>query len=511
MINVKKTFIFGLVLAIVAAVLCFHREIKWGLRLASQNNAQRASPPALTACERCNLILISLDTVRADRMGFLGSNRGLTPHLDRIAGQSIVFSNTFTNAFFTTPSHMTIFTSLYPTTHRVESTNVKVPRMEKTEGPAVVLAEKFKTLAEILQAQKYKTTWLAPIDFKFLAFSDGFGRGFKQILPSPFMRGLHFPLEAPLKFDTDLIDKAAGSPSFIFVHSYVTHLPYVYGPEFKDDLLIPYRPSRLLGAVAPIIRRNPDSIFPLMETRGFDLASASAACQRFESMEECFTKYVAAESFIHRIGQWQLRTASNVLQGRRGPVSKVELDTYVNAYDYGIHEMDRQVGQLWEDLEKRGLLKNSVVIFLSDHGEELFDHGEGNHSSFYEHTARVPWMIYVPGRGGERNDQLLSLVDVLPTALDILKIESPKQVQGVSAFTGGVARDYVYGASLGVTYVRGHDWKLVHGEHGEVQLFNLLYDPLEKDNLAELRLPSVKAKMEELETALANFKLGQAL
>ncbi|MGO8056228.1 sulfatase-like hydrolase/transferase, partial [Rhizobium leguminosarum] len=79
-------------------------------------------------CSGCNLLLISLDTLRGDRLGFLGSQDGLTPNFDTIAAESVVFANAFTNAFYTTPSHMTVFTSLYPGTHQVQGEDIRLMR-----------------------------------------------------------------------------------------------------------------------------------------------------------------------------------------------------------------------------------------------------------------------------------------------------------------------------------------------------------------------------------------------
>src|ERR1700719_4855939 len=67
-----------------------------------------------------NIILITVDTTRADRMGVLGSKRGLTPNLDTLAGQSVVFTHAYAQAPFTAPSHATILTGTYPQFHQVE-------------------------------------------------------------------------------------------------------------------------------------------------------------------------------------------------------------------------------------------------------------------------------------------------------------------------------------------------------------------------------------------------------
>lgn len=445
-------------------------------------------------------------------MGFLGSKRGLTQNLDRIASESLNFKDAYTNAFFTTPSHMTVFTSLYPTTHRVESSGIKVPRLEKSEGPAIPLRADFLTMAELLKSENYQTVWAAPLNFKFFSFEDGFGRGFQKFMTSPFTRGLHFPINQPWDLDLKKLQEAtrteAGKPLFLFLHSYITHLPYVLGPETEDNFAVPYLPSRLLGGAKMIMDRNPQTVFPKYEQKHFNLSKAIHDCLDFENMQPCFDNHVPKENFIHRIGQWQLRVASNVYRRKEDLRFYDEMRRYEEAYDYGVAKMDEQVGRLWGFLEQEGLLQNSVVVIISDHGEEIFDHGQGNHSSFYEHTARVPWLIYVPKSGGKEYTGLVSLVDVLPTVFEILGLKSPDQTQGVSVFSH-LNQDYVFGASLGVSYVRGNEWKLIHGDHGQIELYHLGTDPFEKRNLIELRLPFVQNKAKELERVMSDFKTRQ--
>ena len=165
---------------------------------------------------------------------------------------------------------------------------------------------------------------------------------------------------------------------------------------------------------------------------------------------------------------------------------------------------------MWDYLARNDLLKNTMVIILSDHGEELFDHGEGNHSSFHEHTARVPWLIALPDGIGQDVDQMMSLVDVLPTAFEILGWPVPEQAQGHSAFqTGG--QNFVFGSSLGITYISDQEWKLVRGEQGQLELYNLRLDPREKNNVAALRLPKIKNVLARLSGQMDNMRLQQAL
>lgn len=511
-----KLFVGVTALTLLFLALIFRHELIWQSNLLMAPSAPGLiAPPPAPHCPNCNVILISLDTLRADRMGFLGSSRGLTPNLDKIAARSFVFENAFTNAFFTTPSHMTVFTSLYPTTHRVEGTDVKVPRLPKTDGPAIALGDRYQTLAEMLRDSGFDTAWAAPLNFRFLDFHDGFGRGFKHVGPPVFMRGLHFPLKRPMNLESAQLEKTftpLHAPYFLFLHSYVTHLPYVPASGGPDETEVPYHPEFLLEALPTIAERNADSLFPGSAQKNFDPEKALETCTRFEAMDECFKRYISPDQLIHRLGQWQLRLARKAIRehGTKG-MNERELTAFISAYDEVVQESDRQIGQLWEDFARRGILKNSIIVIFSDHGEELFEHGEGNHSTFYEHTARVPLLIYVPNSSPVVSSQLVSLIDVVPSIFGILEKPAPTQIQGRSLFDAKADRSRVFGSSLGVTYVRDREWKLIQSEQGSPELYNLRVDPLERENLIKLRLPSVQTKLSELEAALADFRLGQAL
>jgi arylsulfatase A-like enzyme len=485
--NRKKLVLSLAVLALAGAAAYFQQEIRWTWRESFERARPAAeAPPPRLSCKGCNLILVSLDSLRADRMGFLGSPLGLTPNLDRIAGQSLVFENAFTNAFYTTPSLMTVFTSMYPPSHGVEGADVKMRRLSKKEGPGSALGAGFKTAAEIFRAEKYKTVWMAPLNYKLMDVKDGFRRGFDAAYPSPFVHGLHFPPDAPTKLNGALVRKTfpgTAGRSFFFLHSNITQMPYLQSADFDDRLELPYRPTRILEGITGITRHSPATLFANYDEKTFNNRKAIEACRRFDDMSECFDNYVSMDQLLLRLGQWQLRRAKRTVKHMRGGK---EMKTYVGAYDHGVGELDAQIGELWDYLEKSGRLKDSVVIFFADHGEELFEHGEGDHSSFHEHTARVPWLIYVPGATPARDSRLVSLVDLLPTALEILGVPSPSQTQGASVFAGQ-PRDYVFGASLGIRYVRDREWKLISNEKGPQALFNLRYDPEESENLIGVR------------------------
>jgi len=298
-----------------------------------------------------NVILITLDTVRADRMGFLGSERGLTPNLDALAQQSVVFTRAYSQAPLTPTSHATILTGTYPQFHKVN--DFRVP-----------LAKDLPYAPDLLHASGYRTAAfvgsfaLDPAQ----PFAQGFGRGF-DIYDAGFTdwrpgldryhtteRRAHDVVVHALSWlDESKEGQNTAGPFFMWVHLYDAHHPY--------DPPEPYK-----------------------------------------------TKYAAAP------------------------------------YDGEIAYVDSAVGELLSQLRARGLYDGAVIAVMADHGEALGDHGEDQHGIFlYDETIHVPLVIKLPAdaaaaksSGGERIENQVELVDVLPTILQAVGVAIPREVQGQS-------------------------------------------------------------------------------
>lgn len=500
--------------------LVFARDIEWSLRYlgAPSQKAERRLTSPLPPCPKCNVLLVSLDTLRGDRMGFLGSNRGLTPNLDKIAAKSVVFTHAYTNAFYTTPSHMTVFTSLYPATHQVFGKDMKLIRTPRSKGEAHVLDPKYKTLAQVLQENGYHTYWNAPLRLKFFEFKEGFSRGFENFHQSPFDRGLYFERKGPVQFRAESLEplKTAKQPVFLFLHSYITHHPYIWRDDPKDveHAAIPYLRDRLLSAFRDQISTDPENLGHML-TSNFPLSSVAEdrlmrACSNYKDMRECFT-LSSEDRFWHAIGQFQVRMSKAAFHST--PLTEdmeSQLELYRKAYDRGVAFEDKEVGEFWKSLEATGALDHTIVVIMSDHGEELYDNGEPSHSSFYEHTAHIPLLIYHPKvKQPIQVDQLVSLVDVMPTILSVLQIESPKQTQGSVPWES--SGDAVFGYALGNDYVREREWKLMRLYNGQEELYYLPLDPTEHQNLIDYHNPWVLAAYRRLSERRRQWELEQAL
>lgn len=168
----------------------------------------RASDPVVRGPGEWNVILISIDTLRADRLGCYGYARDTSPAIDGLARRGVRFANVVAESPWTAPSHMTIFTGLYPTTHGVTA-------------PGTSVAPYVPTLPVLFRERGYRT--FAYVGGTHVTKYSGFGRGFERFAYT----GQHKGLQPALDMAQEQIAAfAENEPYFIFIHAYDVHAPY---------------------------------------------------------------------------------------------------------------------------------------------------------------------------------------------------------------------------------------------------------------------------------------------
>jgi arylsulfatase A-like enzyme len=179
----------------------------------------------------------------------------------------------------------------------------------------------------------------------------------------------------------------------------------------------------------------------------------------------------------------------------------------VKSLYYGmISENDKYIGKILDHLHESGLADRTLVIFNSDHGEMLGDHGllfKGGY--FYDEVVRVPLILRLPGKipAGRRVKSLAEQIDLAPTVLELLGVEKPACMQGRSLLAGK-ARRAVHSEFANIKMLRTDEWKLVHYLHAPYgELYNLREDPHELYNLYD-DAGAAKAR-HEMEAGLADW------
>jgi arylsulfatase A-like enzyme len=400
--------------------------------------------------ERPNFLIIFTDdqTYRA-----IGYNNVLvqTPNLDSLARQGIIFNMAYTSTPVCTASRASILTGLYPQTNGTVALNTK------SFIENIVKGKRYRTLPDFFNDAGYTT------------FFSG-----KSHLGNPQDYGFALGEES---FDYD--DKKA----FRDVSDFINQLNS--------------RQKPFLVWLAP---RQPH--VPLKpEQKWLDLYAKINI-----PLEGNFLERPPLESFYNQglPGENFYRDSdyTNNYKDLPGgpPRSAAVIKEYTKAYYATISHLDSQIADLVEQLKANNLMDNTVIIFLSDNGYFLGNHGLGNKLTMHEESVRVPMFIHWGKlkRKGRQSDALVSSVDVLPTILDLAGLNTPDYLQGFSLrpilFNRSVQiRDYIVSESVGVggelgtghRMVRTEKWKYILSDVNDEALIDSENDLYEINNLID--------------------------
>lgn len=426
--------------------------------------------------ERYNVILISADALRADRLNCYGyQEHEVSPRLDALARDGVVFENHIAASPWTTPSHMSLLTSLHPSTHGVMQSFGEL-MVGLYQNNFNRLPDSKLTLAEALRADGYATaafTGGITLDPKI-----GFDQGF-SIYDTSMYKLNDRNMEKMLNW----ITSHAAENWFLFWHTFEVHAPYLHADFLPEQF--------------------------------------AAQKAEFEKFAMSMVKHSDNNRMIkHLMGHGMYNRAA-----------------CESLYAGNIRSMDNWTGRLVEKLHELGLYDRTMIVFTSDHGEEFADHSpsafyDSHGHSMYEEMVRVPLIIKLPrqDRASVRVAAVSRAVDVMPTILEYLGVQpSADEMQGESlramwenpsaghqrvAFSEaattaseikGVRTDrYKYVIRIDPSVVKEHGRAYVPDQVADRMLFDLANDPREQQNL--LLAPGPVLGLDtELDTALRHF------
>ena len=383
-----------------------------------------------------SVILISVDTLRADHLSCYGSQGVSTPHIDALAKGGTLFAQASAQVPLTLPSHVSLLTSTYPFSNGIEDNGQQLK-------PGAI------TLARVLKSRGYRTAGFAGgfvLDRRF-----GLDQGF-DVYSSPFdlHKGVSTDPGDVKRLGEEVaqdaqawLDQNAARPFFLFLHLYDLHTPYSL-------------PQRLQA------------------------------------------RY-----------------------GRPG-------------YDSELRYVEGVLGEFIGFLQRRGLLETSLLVFTSDHGESLGEHGERTHGYFiYQSTLRVPLIFHWPATARAAVSRVLepvSLLDVAPTILQALGLPSPPEFQGRALLSlagntspAGSPRavpsrrdEEIYSESLyahnhfgtsALRSLRRGSFKYIEAPRAE--LYDLVHDPGESHNLFQEKKSVASSFHERLLSLLSRYSSSQ--
>jgi arylsulfatase A-like enzyme len=411
--------VVGLIGLAVLTVGAFMRPVS-SAQLAVEQQLPAAS-------EAPNVLLVVLDTLRADHLGAYGYHRATSPNLDTLAAEGVLFENAFSAAPWTLPSHSSIFTGLHATTH---GTGWEHPRL--SDGRATIegkIAYDFHTLSEELGERGYQTVGVS--EKSWLTFDVGLTQGFENyfdysvprlidnmfvsrlkrfgrrgpkgnaVYPNDSDKGGARVVETALHWLEDGRMRDEDRPFFMFMNLNEAHHPYLPPAEYWDHFM-------------------PEGI----------------------ALEDTLPPTLPADPLDEHhiiLGELELTPEREAM--------------YKSLYDAEILYQDMLLGRLFNGIREMELMEDTLIVVVSDHGEEFaeIDTRVGHQLALTDTLIHVPLIMRYPQAlpAGQRIDAMASTVDLFPTILSVIESQEPDSLprastqllslEGVSLF--GVMQD----------------------------------------------------------------------
>jgi arylsulfatase len=433
----------------------------------SESTEQSAaqSKPVDQNVKRPHVLVVLIDTLRADRLGCYGDQRGLTPTMDAWAAEGVVFERAVSPSPWTLPSLASFFTATYPPVHKANSSRYAMPGVPREQKVTIQgIPENLPLLTEDLAKAGY--VGIGQTTNHFLRGGYGFRRGFDQWKFIGFAwthRGQHLN-KAAFQW---LQAAQYTSPHFIYLHYMDPHEPY--WSEEKH--------------IAPRIAELPDP----SQMRPVDNPKRSLYRRSLQLYGKDDQRQLQLARYVE---YWQAR------------------------YDAGIGQVDDALARLQQEFESLGLWDDMFVILTADHGEALGEHDTWSHGDeTLQVELDIPLIMRWPGHfpAGKRIKTRVSLIDVMPTVCEAVRVDVTHRIQGrsvlplitsddetktelgnVPLFASGVQRRP---QEFAVIF---DNQKLRYDPSNDLLAYHLLdEDPIENDNRAD-EFPAEVEKLKHL-------------
>lgn len=470
------------------------------LILISPDVAPAASLPAEINCKNCNLIVISLTSARKRNMSAYKYHRNTTPNIENFFSNAYYFTNAFAPASLTFTDALSLFYSVTPNVHQAF--------LRKRKRYTAKRLSKFSSLTEILNINGYKTA--AFVSDEDYDYDWGIGKTFQYYFDRSYYaeNGIDFH---PFTYSVGTsqlvpianrwLDNNHKSKFFLFLQAYDVHCPYTPKGKFEKLYDSPH------SATIPFTK-------------------------------ECFmTRY--GPEFVKQNGKTKqvLKSYFSFIKQKevRYYFDKKDIYYLISRYDAELTQADANLGPLFEKIKSLHLDKNTIVVFLSEHGDYLGENGYFMKPSPYAlgnlHNANLnfPLIVKLPEQNKKFvQNQIIQTIDVAPSILDLLGLSPGKSMRGRSfksvMNTQKEINDFAYGYSerydllenseklLGVyrlETIQNAEWKLNSSLHykepilliekPQYYLYNLKKDPEEKNNLANHKPGTLKKLIKVME------------
>lgn len=402
-----------------------------------------------------NVLLITLDAVRYDYLGFMGHGYIQTPNLNSLAKAGVVFLNNFSQANITIPSHLSILSSKYPRTINVmDNYKYKLPSLG--------------TIAEKLTDKGYSNSAFVGVEILNPSWCNGIENGFNEYFQ---VMGNQRMAEHTINLFHNWVKENCTKPFFTWMHLFDAHNPYLPSKPFYGL----YSTEKMGGM------NNPE-----VQVDNIDV--------------------------LRGITDWLKVRGIN------------DINFPMTQYAAEITYLDHNIGKIFNTLKNLGLWENTIIIITSDHGECLGEHNiYFDHQGLYDEATHIPLIMHYPKILPENKivNGLSMNVDIVPTILDILgyhdgdmegKSLMPLIKSEKTEIHDFVISENTYGSQVAL---RTSKWKYIKSlkdmgytkkfnvRKGNIELYNLIRDPKELQNIASEH-PEMVNEFEEKLTCWLN-------
>jgi arylsulfatase A-like enzyme len=454
-----------------------------------------------------HVVLIMTDQQRFDTIQALGANHMITPNLDRLVREGVSFTNVFVTSPSCVPSRASFFNGKFPS------------RMEVYHN----FSGWEHSWVELLQQAGYHTINIGKMHTIPFDAPCGFDQRFVVENKDRPLRLSQAPQPVAGYYDEwnkFLNNSDVRQPTRFTYEAEYPGFDHALG-AFEWPLEEKYHPDVFVGSMACWYLKQRESAKPLFMQIGFP-----GPHPPFDPPQRLIDLYAGRDSpppptvteeekqqltpTYKAYRQMTIKQNHDAVKWKEDP-SAAELSRLRTYYDANVTLIDEQIGRIIDQLEAKGYLDQTIIIFLSDHGEALGEHGLIQKWSMYDCVTKVPMILWCPGRfpENERRSQLIQHIDIPAALLEMLGIRIPSDWETVSLGPDlHNGREYVFSENAKngmnrdislMTMVRNHEYKLVHYlDQPFGELYDLQADPEEKSNLWN------RAGYEQIQSKLLN-------
>ncbi|NNE01107.1 MAG: sulfatase-like hydrolase/transferase [Pirellulaceae bacterium] len=348
-----------------------------------------AIPSAIA--ERPNFVYLFVDDLRCDTFGYVGNPQAKTPNIDALASRGIVFDNAFVTLSICSPSRATALTGRY-----AASVGVSIFGRQRIRDGVPLMPEMFRPYGytTAIVGKWHVGNSPAECGFDWHDTVAGNGRWYNRqgrigddpVVIKPYIE--QWISDRSIAFLRDV--KASKQPFVLWHCTQVPHMDHRFDWPAREDSLVKFDASEL----------------PLPTTWNDNL--------------------IGKPPFF--------RTARSYVKAQKeyGYEQESKLRRHIQRYYAAVHEVDQQIGRVIREITRLGLAENTYIIFMSDNGWLLGEHGMTSKVVAYEKSIRVPLIIVGPSIGADRRDQMVANIDILPTMLHLAGIDQPGGMHGES-------------------------------------------------------------------------------